>query len=305
MATAVAGRAVAGRAGATPDVDAGVAAAPLESGNVPASSSNASGGVDSASSAMSVAAASDTEQALQQFKTVVSLNDLTARRLTDGVRQCIESATQMSSLDLIERLMHGYKPNNVSSFCKRVLALVDADPPAASTPAQPDLPQRLQQCLAVRRSQLSGKPLPERPKKRQRVGEDPAPTGSPLSAVEPQPGQSVPSATATEPREFTPSSGTDDSGLLQQLAGAFGVEAATIMSMRRQGNLFSCVDVASIVTGKSANQAGEQVRLAVAKHTDLQGKILKKRFPGRGRETWVGDVYAIVELIFGATMRTR
>ena len=35
------------------------------------------------------------EHAIRQFKTVVSPEDLTARRLTDGVRQCIEDAVQV------------------------------------------------------------------------------------------------------------------------------------------------------------------------------------------------------------------
>ena len=294
-------------AGATEDVAAGAAATvQLESGDVPASPSNTTAGVDPASSATSAAAASVTEQALQQFKTVVSLNDLTARGLTDGVRQCIETATQMSSLDLIERLMHGYKPNNVSSFRKRVLALLDADPHAASTPEQPDLPQRLQQCLAARRSQLLGRPTPERARKRQRVQEAHPPTGSPLSAVEQQPehAPSVPSAPATEPRAVTSSTGTDDSGLLQQLAGVFGVEVATIKSLRRQGESFSCVDVTMLLTGKGRDYAAQQIRYLRERYPEVSARHTNIKFAGRGqRETPVGDVYAIVELIFCASCR--
>ena len=44
---------------------------------------------------------------------------------TDGVRQCIEDAVEVNTLDLLERMMHVYKANNVAAFRKRVLALAD------------------------------------------------------------------------------------------------------------------------------------------------------------------------------------
>ena len=286
-------------AGAT--VHAGAASAHSESESALSSPSHTAAGVGSASSATSFAVAPDAERTIQKFKTLVSLDDLTPRGLTDGVRQCIETATQLSTLDLIERLMHGYKSNNMSAFGKRVLASVDAVPPDAPAPERPDLPRRLQRCLAVRRSQLSGKPPPERPKKRRRVAEVPlqaGPAGMLLPEVEQRPGQgqSVPSTSATEPRAVSPSTGTDDSVLLQQLAGTFGVEAATITGLRRQGELFSCIDVVIVVTKQTQSYAAQQLKRVREYYPEVMMHNFK--FPGRGqRETPVADVLELTRML--------
>ena len=85
---------------------------------------------------------------------------------------------------------------------------------------------------------------------------------------------------------------------MQELASAFGVEAAQITSLRRQGVSFSCVDVATLITGKERNYAGQQIRLVKERYPEVQDRFLSLKFPGRGqRETPVGDIYAIVELI--------
>ena len=91
--------------------------------------------------------------------------------------------------------------------------------------------------------------------------------------------------------------GCNNCELLQQLAGAFGVETTTISGLRRQGEAFSCVDVATMTTGKGRDFSAHQIRQVRERYADLQEQILKERFPGRGRETPVGDTYAVVELI--------
>ena len=52
-----------------------------------------------------------------------------------------------------------------------------------------------------------------------------------------------------------------------------------------------------MTTGKGRDFSAHQIRQVRERYADLQGQILKERFPGRGRETPVGDTYTVVELI--------
>ena len=52
-----------------------------------------------------------------------------------------------------------------------------------------------------------------------------------------------------------------DPALLDNIAVLFGVEKSTVLKLRRCGNLFSLIDVASMVTGKNQHYAAEQIRI--------------------------------------------
>ena len=75
------------------------------------------------------------------------------------------------------------------------------------------------------------------------------------------------------------------------------LDIETVTSLRQQGNIFRLVDVAMMITGKCRDYAGQQLRFVRDRYQDFREKITMKRFPGRGRETPVGDIYTVVELI--------
>lgn len=90
-------------------------------------------------------------QTLEHFQRFASVTDITARKLMDGVRKCIDDATDQSTLNLIECLMHKYQPNNLPAFRKRILSF---DP--ALVPKNPFLPKGLQRFIEEKRAMMSG-----------------------------------------------------------------------------------------------------------------------------------------------------
>lgn len=73
-----------------------------------------------------------------------------------------------------------------------------------------------------------------------------------------------------------------DPALLENIAALFGVEKSTVSNMRRQGNLFSLIDITSMVAGKDHNYAAQQVRIIQEKYTEMQ-EIANVQFHGRGQ----------------------
>ena len=49
--------------------------------------------------------------------------------------------------------------------------------------------------------------------------------------------------------------------LLESLAAVISVEKNTVLKMRRCGNLFCLIDVAAMISGKSTDDAGKQIRI--------------------------------------------
>ena len=83
----------------------------------------------------------------------------------------------------------------------------------------------------------------------------------------------------------------------ETLAEMFRVDPERIRKVRHVDNLFSLVDFATIITGKNNDYAGQQIRILLSKHDDLRDKVTKKKFPGRGTATYVGNVYTAIELV--------
>ena len=83
-----------------------------------------------------------------------------------------------------------------------------------------------------------------------------------------------------------------------QLARAFGVCKDSVEQVRKRGDLFSLVDVTMLVTGNNARYAATEICTVCHRHREVSNKVRHLKFPGRGqRETPVGDIYAVVELI--------
>ena len=86
--------------------------------------------------------------------------------------------------------------------------------------------------------------------------------------------------------------------VLEQLAAVFGVGENAVLNMHRRGNLFSLIDVAAIVTGKSTDYAGKQIRIIGDQFPAVRNRMTDCKFPGeRQRLTPAGDIYVVVELI--------
>ena len=55
--------------------------------------------------------------------------------------------------------------------------------------------------------------------------------------------------------------------------------------MARRDKQFSLVDVARLVSGKSASDSAQDVRVVLEVHQELKDNILQFKFPGAGRYT--------------------
>ena len=62
--------------------------------------------------------------------------------------------------------------------------------------------------------------------------------------------------------------------------------------------MLSLVDVAEIVTGKSKNNAGEDVRIVLERDSHLHDAIVQLRINGKGRETYVADLKTTIQFIW-------
>jgi hypothetical protein len=86
--------------------------------------------------------------------------------------------------------------------------------------------------------------------------------------------------------------------LLERLSAVFAVDKSIVLKMRRCGNLFSLIDVAALVTGKSTDYASQQIRIIGEQFPAVREKITDWKFQGeRQRSTPTGDIYVVVELI--------
>ncbi len=89
------------------------------------------------------------------------------------------------------------------------------------------------------------------------------------------------------------------------MANVLGAQPGQIKRIRKKDEQFSLVDVASLITGKDAKYAHQQFQITVDGHPEVSEKIGYLKFPGRGqRETPVGDIYVVVEVIMLLPGRT-
>jgi hypothetical protein len=83
-----------------------------------------------------------------------------------------------------------------------------------------------------------------------------------------------------------------------QLASIFQVSKEKITKMRKKDTLYSLIDIAMMVTGMPVTNAAEQIRRVRERFNEVDAKCVNLKFPGRGqRDTPVGDIYTVVELI--------
>ena len=98
-----------------------------------------------------------------------------------------------------------------------------------------------------------------------------------------------------------PQSLTDEASrrsLQSSLATLFAVSEDRVSSIRRGGDLFSLVDVTSIVTGCNNDDAAKRIREVLRQHPDVRNRVPNLKFQGRGqRDTPVGNLYTVVEFI--------
>ena len=109
-------------------------------------------------------------------------------------------------------------------------------------------------------------------------------------------------ANKKKPRENPPDAARDTRGSreesLLQLCNVLGTQAAQIMSIRRQNDKFSLIDVAMLVTNNSREHAGHRIEELFSQHPEVCRKTTNFKFKGRGqRDTPVGDIYVVVEMV--------
>ena len=101
-------------------------------------------------------------------------------------------------------------------------------------------------------------------------------------------------------REKPPDVAGDTSGSREgtwlQLRNLLGTQAAQITSIRRQGDKFSWIDVAMLVSKNSREHAGHGIEELFSQHPEACRKSTRFKVKGRGRRiTPVGDIYVVVE----------
>ena len=86
--------------------------------------------------------------------------------------------------------------------------------------------------------------------------------------------------------------------LQSSLAALFKVSEDRVSSIRKTGDLFSLVDVASIVTGCESREAARKIQEVLRQFPAVVRRVHLWKFPGaRQRDTSVADIYGVVEFI--------
>lgn len=181
----------------------------------------------------------------------------------------------------MERIVNGYKSNSIRAFCSRVMDLTDGTA-LESTPDGVSIPHGLQKALDKKKAELAGEAAPP-PAKRKRA-EGPSQCSVAADHMDTHGGRAGALALM-------------NTTAVETLAELFRVDPERIRNVRHVDHLFSLVDFATIITGKSNDYAGQQIRILVSKHGDLRDKITKKKFAGRGTPTYVGSLYVAIELV--------
>ena len=237
-----------------------------------------------------------------------------AKDVTAACLQVVQVAADDVQLRICEWALSGFKSNNLAPQRKR---LRDWDESTA-VDGDRQVPVALAKAIAAKRLRLSApthgagggetspptrlQPSPENSTAPPKIaGTRSLPTHGSVAAPEmlsTRPERSSASVSFcgkdTAPLEVA----TEPLATASHLAKVFRVAEDKIVGLRKKDNLYSLVDVAVLVTHATNNKAGEQIRRLCQKYPEVQAKCLNFKFQGRRqRDTPVGDIYTVVELI--------
>jgi hypothetical protein len=246
----------------------------------------------------------------EQLQQIFKNPKVSAKEVTSGILQCVGSAQNSDNLELLKVVMNKHHAHTVKATRKRALILLDKGGFLTPSPEDLKLPRVIQKAIAGREKYLSNQtqqPVVPQPDQGNDIGgsdqgvSDPTLLEIPAKRARRTP---VPQSTNTGGDssgsvEVSPPS-AESAALISELACLFEVEAARIEKVRKQGALYSLIDIAMLVTQKSKRYTGEIIREVVAKYPEVDGKIVHLKFTGVGRgqkNTPVGDIYTVTELI--------
>lgn len=206
---------------------------------------------------------------------------LSCKDVTEEVASRITNAKNVGELSLIWNVMRDFKSNNIGPTRKRVLSLGDATEVATdlaqlteSMKQNAGVPKKLRCMLDAKEAQLrsgdessSRHTLPTPLPTRQR-----SVAKSSRAAEKSHRGSDQP---LSEQR------GVENAELLGRLALAFGVEEDAVHKMRRHNDLFSLIDIATMVSGQQ--NPAQEVRRVLDRFPEVRTKCYNLKFPGRGQ----------------------
>ena len=205
---------------------------------------------------------------LRQF---FSSSKATASTLASVVSSSVSEASSLTDLDIVVKLMNGYKSNNLAPQKRRVQD-ESIDWTSVEVPESPVLPKKLEDAILKRRRVLQG-----------------VEGGAPPS--------SRPSSSHQFQENDSPDCEKGSNQLLVDMGKMFSVDADKI-HVRNKDKIFSLVDMAVLVTGKDTNYASQQIRILRSKYSDIHEKIMDIKFPGRKQKlTPAAELQTLVEVI--------